>query len=240
MNIVWQDTPGSFLDPTVIDAASTSTQFLGGDGSTLWSSTPVGTFGSGDSLLWNDGAGTPASWQANLAAAGLSSPGRQHQFGLSSGSIDIAWTDPSPPGAGLVWQADGWQSQSPFAVAPVAGGTEWTSSLSTPAGILWSSAESTTPPTLGGPRSPFNLPAGGPAQPRLADGLGAGSQSLAALPTSQLLWPSQSASAGALASGGQAQIAANTSTDGVPMTLIGARLPTGTMLPTVVGPFFRD
>jgi hypothetical protein len=208
MDIVWQDTPGSFLDPTVIDAASTSAS--NGDGGVLWSSTLDGSSPALSDLLWDD---TPlrSHGDSTFAAADPASGGWQQQFSAAVGSLDVAWADAGGSGPVLLWQPNGWQSQSPFAAAPMAGDTEWTSGLSTPAEILWSSPGSTDPPTLGVPQSQFNMLAGAPAQPSLAEGLGAGGtgssplaplqspsgnqfgvggfpQSLVSMSPSQLLW----------------------------------------------------
>jgi hypothetical protein len=196
MNILWQDSVGSFLDPSIIDAASSSASFPGGDGGALWTSAPDGgAAAAGDSLLWDDGAGTPSSWQAALAAAGMSSAGWQHEFGLSSGNLDVAWPDTIGAGAGLLWQPNGSQAQEPFAAAPLAGSAQWTSSLSTPADILWSGSEPTSLPALLGATQPaLNMLAGGNPQPLALGGFSLdpallpGPLSLASVPASQLLW----------------------------------------------------
>jgi hypothetical protein len=200
MNIVWQDSVGSFLDPSIIDAASYSTLSPAGDGGALWSSAPDGgSSAAGASLLWDDGAGTSSSWQALLVADGMSSAGWQHDFGVSRGSLDVAWPDGIGAGTGLLWQPNGSQTQEPFAATPLAGSAQWTSSLSTPADILWSGSEPSSLPALLGLSQPaLNMLAGvGPQplggspfslDPALLPGLGSAPQSLASLPASQLLW----------------------------------------------------
>jgi hypothetical protein len=213
MNVLWQDSAGSFLDPSIIDAASSSASFPGGDGGASWSSAPAGSSSAaGDPLLWDDAAGTPSSWQAALAAAGLGSAGWQHEFGLSSGNLGVAWADPTGPSASLLWQPNGSQAQEPFAAAPLAGSAQWTSSLSTPADVLWSASEPTNLPTFVGLSPPVpNMPlAGNPfsLDPAPLPGLGSAPQPLAGspsssgspptwssllgLPASQLLWNSSS------------------------------------------------
>ena len=200
MNVLWQDSVGSFLDPSIIDAASSWALFPGGDGGALWSSAPDGgASAAGDSLLWDDGAGTSSSWQTTLAAAGISSAGWQHDFGVSSGNLDIAWPDAIGAGAGLLWQPNGSQTPEPFAAAPLAGSAQWTSSLSTPADILWSGSEPTSlSALLGATQPPLNMLGAGSPQslggnpfsldPALLPGLGGAPQSLASVPASQLLW----------------------------------------------------
>jgi hypothetical protein len=230
MNILWQDSVGSFLDPSIIDAASSWASFPGGDGGALWSSAPDGgSFAAGDSLLWDDGSGTSSNSQAPLAAAGMGPAGGQPEFRTSRGSLDIAWADATDAGAGLLWQPNGSQTQEPFVAVPLAGSAQWTSSLSTPADILWSGSEPTTLPALLGAGQPtLNMLAGGNPQP-LAGGplslsnapqpllgapFGGGSpptwtSPLSSLPASQLVWDSSSSNAvplfgpGAAPSGGQ-------------------------------------
>jgi hypothetical protein len=231
MNILWQDSVGSFLDPSIIDAASYSALSPGGDGGALWSSAPDGgSSAAGASLLWDDGAGTSSSWQALLAADGMSSAGWQHDFGVSRGSLDIAWPDTIGAGTGLLWQPNGSQTQEPFAATPLAGSAQWTSSLSTPADILWSGSEpSSLPALLGATQPALNMPlagnpfsldsgllpgVGGATQPLLGTPSGGGSppiwtSPLSSLPASQLVWDASSSSAvplfgqGAAPSGGQ-------------------------------------
>jgi hypothetical protein len=199
MDIVWQDSPGSFLDSGSIDAASAFAPVPGADGSALWSSAADrGSSATGDALLWDDDAASRASWQANLAAAGMSSPDWGRQFGLSSGSLDIAWADGSGNGPSLLWQPNGSAAPFSFAASPLDSSMEWTSSLPTPAGILWSASEPTTLPAFVGLSAPTpNTPLADGLLPRLGTTpqpppLEIPFSRLSSMPASQLVWDSSS------------------------------------------------
>ena len=209
MNIVWQDTPGSFLDPTVIDAASSAAWLPGGDGGALWSSAPDGgSFTAGGALLWADDAGAPASWQTNLAADGMSSPGWQQQLGLSSGSLDIAWADGNSNGANLLWQPNGFPAEFSLAAMPPASTAQWSFNPSSPADLLWSSVVPNNLPALGDIGQPAFNALGGSGPQSTSGGL-LGGWSLPPMPTSQLVWSDQF---GTLGTTSASQLPASTGT----------------------------
>jgi hypothetical protein len=173
MDIVWQDSPGSFLDPGSIDAASAFAPAPGADGSALRSGAPEDVFASSDALLWE-----PSSGGTVVADAGPAG-----WFGASTKSFDIAWADDSSAPAPL-WQSNGSGALAPFSAAVSLGGTEWSSPY-TPPDILWSSAEPNNAPFFGTPQPALNM-AASPVPPM---GIyGAAPQSLASIPPSQLLW----------------------------------------------------
>jgi hypothetical protein len=163
MNIVWQDSVGSFLDPSNIDAASSSALFPTGAGSALWSSAPIGSsFAPGDAPLWDDTTGTLSGGDTTVTGADGRSAGWQQQFGDSSGSLDVAWTGASGNRLGLTWQSNDAPAQSSLAAVPTMGGMDWASTLSTPAILLWAGAE----PALGGALLlPGSILAGGNSPP---------------------------------------------------------------------------
>jgi hypothetical protein len=186
MDIVWQDSPGSFLDPGSIDAASAFAPAPGADGSALWSGAPQDVFTPSDALLWEPSSGGTIAADAGPA----------DWFGASTKSFDIAWADDSSAPA-LLWQSNGLGALAPFSAAVSLGGTEWSSPY-TPPDILWSSAEPNNAPFFGTPQPALTM-AASPVPPM---GIyGAAPPSLASIPPSQLLWNQT-----ALAPGGQPSV----------------------------------
>ena len=169
MDIVWQDSPGSFLDPGSIDAAGAFAPAPGADGSALWSGAPQDVFASSDALLWEPSSGGMIAADAGPA----------DWFGASTKSFDIAWADDSSAPA-LLWQSNGSGALAPFSAAVSLGGTEWSSPY-TPPDILWSSGEPNNAPALTMAASPA-------PQFTSAGFYGTAPQSLASIPPSQLLW----------------------------------------------------
>jgi hypothetical protein len=193
MDIVWQDSPGSFLDPGSIDAASAFAPAPGADGSALWLGAPSDVFAPSDALLWEPSSGgitaadaSPADW-----------------FGASTKSFDIAWTDDSGGAPALLWQSNGLGALAPFSAAVSLGGTEWSSPY-TPPDILWSSGEPNNAPFFGTPQPALTM-AASPAPFTSVGPFGAAPQSLASIPPSQLLWDSTAFAPGQAStpSGGQ-------------------------------------
>jgi hypothetical protein len=177
MDIVWQDSPGSFLDPGSIDAASAFAPAPGADGSALWSGVPADVFAQSDALLWEPSSG-------GLTAADA---GPADWFSASTKSFDIAWADDSGSAPALLWQSNGSGALAPFSVAVSLGGTEWPTSYA-PVDILWSSGEPNNAPFFGTPQPALTMAASPGPQLTSVGPFGAAPQSLASIPPSQLLW----------------------------------------------------
>jgi hypothetical protein len=200
MDIVWQDSPGSFLDPGSIDAASAFAPAPGADGSALWSGAPQDVFTPSDALLWEPSSGGTIAADAGPA----------DWFGASTKSFDIAWADDSSAPA-LLWQSNGLGALAPFSAAVSLGGTEWSSPYAAP-DILWSSGEPNNAPFFGPPQPALTM-AASPA-PQFTSLGPFGAQSLASIPPSQLVWDQAAFAPGQTSTPGGSQPSGNSFASG--------------------------
>ena len=96
MDVLWQDSVGSFLDSLVADTGACCVSFAGRDGAAPWSAAADSSpFAGSDSLLWSGNNETPAD--TSLAYAGSLGPDGNTPFG----------SDPALLAAGLLWGDSG-------------------------------------------------------------------------------------------------------------------------------------
>jgi hypothetical protein len=219
MDILWQDSVGSFLDPSSVDAASRSALFPDGDGGAPWYGVAdAGASAAADGLLWDAAGHSQAADVSGTAGAAPDLGGTGWQPigspGLDSG---IQWTDPGSNTP--LWHInDGGLSQATVSAGLFAAEGLWGATAG-PAGsgglnLLWqSSIEQTygfTPPSAvdsmvsqplnalgtggGAGQPPLTLPGSGDWQ-SLPGNFAAGG--FASIPPSQLVWD-PSGGAGAL------------------------------------------
>jgi len=190
MDLLWQDSVGSLLDPLAAHAGGTPGAFDGGDGGLRWSApAETGLFTGPDSLLWRDPVGAltrgePGSFPADASGA---FDGASWAPESTLSAVGLLWAEPTS--STFSWPTnDAWTTQN-GAAAPVS--LLWQSVLSDadrPSADLHSSMVETWANgsydllwTATGDTAPLT------AEPSIAYPLGA-AQSLAFVPASQLLW----------------------------------------------------
>jgi hypothetical protein len=238
MDIVWQDSPGSFLDPTAIDGASNVPLWPGGDVSMPWYASALdGSLAASDGLLWAGTAALPPSGMNGFTGAGPDAEIAASTAGNGLLSHDILWANPS--GTTSMWPInDGWVSQAANWIggASVDGTLPITTAATGNSGPfqLWFAAAlpsgNFTSPWdqalnvlwTGSGQPSVSVPASNSGQPASGNPLHMALPSFASMPPSQLVWTDPAASAGSLPgqgnvpSGAQPPLAAPTVTSSFP------------------------